>query len=204
MKDWPLSAATIEVQGYEGRLHVLPGHKSTGDVRIYLSSSGSHLNALDWLTGAAREAGYEYVIVDTPPAPAIDNETRQVLDALIAPAFFAAHFVLAPVQLEQLAIAGLASLSATLDILRQMGGTARLLGVVPMMYDARTTEHAIHLQDLVSVYNNLVYPVVGKAIDVARCPVYGLPVWEFAPKSKASAQLRAVAERMARDVKDQG
>jgi len=200
MQEWPLDRAATAVEGYSGFLWVLTSDKATGDVRNWLKVSGSRLDALDPLIDQAREAGFDYVVVDTPPSPAMDNESGRVLDALLAPALHVSDFVLVPTEMEQLALGGLAALSATLTVLQKGGAKVQLLGVVPTKYDARTTEHAANLREVVAVYNNLVYPVIRKAIDVARSPAYGLPVWAFAPNNPVSGKLRAVAERVVRDV----
>jgi chromosome partitioning protein len=201
MQEWPLSAVVLPIEEYGGRLDLLGGKKSTGDVRNWLAVSGSHLDALDGFLGRVRAEGYEYVLIDTPPSPALDNDTGKVLDALTAPAFYSSSFVLAPVILETLPLGGLTALSQTLHLLQVQGGArVQFLGVVPMMYDARTSEHSENLARVVQVYEHLVYPVVSRAIAVSRCPAYGQPVWDFEPGNQASEQLRIVAERTVEDV----
>jgi chromosome partitioning protein len=195
MQEWPLSAVVLPIEGYGGRLDLLGGKKSTGDVRNWLAVSGSHLDALKGFLGQVREEDYDYVLIDTPPSPAIDNDTGKVLDALTAPAFYSSDFVLAPVILETLPLGGLAALSQTLSLLKRLGAGVKLLGVVPMMFDARTKEHSDNLARMTTAYNSLVYPVVSRAIAVSRCPAYGRPVWDIEPDNKVSEQLRKVAER---------
>lgn len=202
VQEWSLRSAILPVDGYDGRLHLLGGNKGTGEVRNLLAVRGSRLTALDGLLEQAREVGFDFVVVDTPPSPALDNGTGNVLDALTAPVLYASDFVLAPIILETLPLAGLAALSETLRLLQRAGSRARLLGVVPTMYDARTKEHATNLREAAEVYGALVYPVVGQAIAVSQCPAYGKPVWAFAPRERAGEQLRQVAERVVRDVRE--
>ena len=203
MQEWPLLSATFPVEGYDGRLHLLGGNKSTGNVRNWLAAGGSHLDALGPLLRQARNENFDYVVIDTPPSPAIDNDSGKVLDALTAPAFYASDFILAPVILEALPLGGLSALSATLDLLqRRHGSRVRLLGVVPMMFDARTREHNANLVQLVDVYQGLVYPIVSRAIAVSQCPAYGLPVWAFDAHNQVSPQLCEVAQRTVYDVEE--
>jgi chromosome partitioning protein len=196
-----IERVAYEVDGYDGQLHLLPGGKSTGDVRNILSVRGSKLTALRTFMARAR-AHYDLVVIDTPPSPAMDYETEDVLDALVAPALYAADYILAPVIPEELSLLGLAALSATLDILHKEGGSVALLGVVPMMYDARTKEHAMNFLELERTYKELTYPVVHKAVAVSRCAVYGLPVWDFEPRNPVSQQMMAVMERAIQDVEE--
>lgn len=201
VQEWSLLSAILSVDGYEGLLQLLGGNKGTGEVRNLLAVRGSRLTALDGLLEQMRGAGFDFVIVDTPPSPALGNSTGNVLDALTAPVLYASDFVLAPIVLETLPLAGLAALSETLTLLQRSGSRVRLLGVVPVMFDARTKEHAVNLREVADVYGSLVYPVVGQAIAVSQCPAYGKPVWAFAPRERAGEQLRQVAERMVRDVR---
>lgn len=195
----PLAETALEVDGHDGWLHLLSGDKSTAEVRNRLAKA-AQLDALEDLLGQAHDAGFAFTVVDTPPSPALDNRSGRVLDTLTAAAFFSADLVLAPVIPESLPLGGLAALSATLDLLqRRHGSPVRLAGVVPVMYDARTREHAANLVELVRVYGHLVYPVVGRAIAVAQCPAYGLPLWRFAPQHPAARQLRQVAGRLVSD-----
>ena len=201
LQEWPLMSATQTVNGYGEHLRLLGGNKATGNVRTWLAAAGSPLNALSRPLSEAKTAGFNFVILDTPPSPAVENETGRILDALNAAALYATHFVLAPVILEQLPLGGLAALSGTLKALQSKNSAVMLLGVVPMMFDARTAEHAQNLNDLVGVYGKYVYPVVSRAIAVSRCPAYGKPVWNFEPRNPVSEQLIRVAERMVSDVR---
>lgn len=199
VQEWPLDSATYKIQEYDGRFQLLSGNKSTGSVRNLLSVSGSHLEALVPLFKETEQAGFDFVVIDTPPSPSMDGDSK-VLDALVAPAFYAADFVLVPVLPEQLSLAGLAALSRSLVTLHEKGSSVSLLGVVPMMYDGRTKEHAINLLEIINVYGPLVYPVISNAVAVTRSPVYGLPVWAYDPQNQVSTQLRCVGERVVKDV----
>lgn len=198
IQEWPLSAAIIQCG--EGYPQLLAGDKSTGGVRNYLAVNGASLTALVPLLERAAAEGFEFVVMDTPPSPAMDTSTGGVLDALTAPALYGSDYVLAPVIPEQLPLAGLRSLSGTLRALREKGSGVELLGVVPTFFDARTTEHARNLQALVGVFGARVYPVIGRATAVSRCPVYGQPVWEFDGGNPVADQLRRMAQRILNDV----
>jgi cellulose biosynthesis protein BcsQ len=64
------------------------------------------------------------------------------------------------------------------------------------MYDVRNAEHPMHIKRLIEQYGKLVFPGVPDAIDVARSPTYGRPVWKFANNGKAALQLRGIGERV--------
>lgn len=198
IQEWPLSAAIT--QNGDGYPQLLAGDKSTGSVRNYLAVHGASLTALVPLLERAAVEGFEFVIIDTPPSPAMDTDTGRVLDALTAPALYASHYVLSPCIPEQLPLAGLRSLSGTLRVLKEKGSKVELLGVVPTFFDARTTEHARNLQALVQVYGAQVYPVIGRATAVSHCPAYGQPIWEFDGRNPAAHQLRRMAQRILNDV----
>jgi chromosome partitioning protein len=194
----PLRQATVTTAQYDGRLSVLPGSKSTGEVRNWLAGRGSRLDALRPLFDQAGD--YDFVLVDTPPSPAIHSRSGEVLDALTVSALYVSRYVLAPFVPEALALGGLAALSATLDLLQERGSSVRLLGVAPTMYDGRTNEHLVNLLEVAGVYGPLVYPVVNRAIAVSRCAAFGRPVWAFDRRNPVSEQLRAVAGKVVQDV----
>ena len=176
-------------------LWLLGGSKSTGNARSYLGVTGSQLNALAGFVQRAEKGGWDFIVVDTSPSPAIEAKSGQVLDALNAAMLFASDYVICPVIPEQLSLVGLAAMTDTIATLGSLGSHVRLLGVIPTMLKYNK-EHAIHARTLRDNYVGLLLPFIPDAIDVARAPTYGRPVWEFAPYGKSAVQLRGIGSEV--------
>ena len=70
------------------------------------------------------------------------------------------------------------------------------MGIVPTMYDIRNNEHPEQLRFMRERYGKLVFPGVPDRVMVARSPVYGKPIWEYAMSDDAAIQLRGIGEKV--------
>jgi chromosome partitioning protein len=186
----PVSECVIRVKG---RLALLGGSETTGDLRSWFQVTGRGFGALEKLRRLVPNR--VWVVIDTSPSQAVNME-GEVMDPLNASALYQSDYVLCPVQPEQLSLVGLAVMVNSLNTLRRAGSQVQFMGVIPTMYDIRNAEHPMHLRRLLQLYGQLVFPGVPDAIDVARAPAYGEPVWTFARNGRAAVQLRGIGERI--------
>jgi chromosome partitioning protein len=167
-----LLPATIELAGTEAQLLSRPG-------REYALRT-----ALEEVTQA-----YDVVLLDCSPS----------LGVLTLNALTAADAVIVPVQCEMLSHRGVGQLLDTIaDVQRILNKELTVLGLLPTMYDGRTTHARAVLADLQTRYElPVLAPPIPKSIRFAEAPAVGRSVLATARGSKGADAYRQVAASIA-------
>ncbi len=169
-----LLPATIELARAEadlltrtGREHVLAGA---------LADLAEH-------RGSANE--YDWVLLDCPPS----------LGVLTVAALTAADGVLIPLQCETLSHRGVGQLLDTVhDVRRFTNRSLQVWGVLPTLYDGRTTHARKVLETISQTYDLAVFePPIPKTIKFAEAPADGRSILRTAKSSKGAKAYREVA-----------
>jgi chromosome partitioning protein len=136
--------------------------------------------ALDPIVGE-----YVVVLIDCPPS----------LGVLTINGLTAAGAVLVPLQCEALSHRGVGQLLETVEDVRQFANDKLVvLGVVPTMYDGRTTHARKVLGQVEETYRLRVFePPVPKSVRFAEAPAAGRSVLQHAPTSPGATAYRALA-----------
>jgi chromosome partitioning protein len=142
--------------------------------------------ALEDLSGA-----YDAVLLDCPPA----------LGVLTLNALTAADHVLIPLQCETLSHRGVGQLLDTVgDVQRITNRGLGVLGVLPTLYDGRTTHARAVLADVAERYGVTVLdPPIPRSIRFAEAPAAGRTLLITAPNSPGAQAYRELAARLAKD-----
>jgi chromosome partitioning protein len=128
---------------------------------------------------------HDVVLIDCPPS----------LGVLTINGLTAAEVVVVPLQCEALSHRGVGQLLETIEDVRQFANEKlRVLGVIPTMYDARTTHSRKVLAEVGERYGLPVFsPPVPKSVRFAEAPEHGKSILQHAPSSAGATAYRALA-----------
>jgi chromosome partitioning protein len=128
---------------------------------------------------------YDAVLIDCPPS----------LGVLTINGLTAAEAVIVPLQCEALSHRGVGQLLETIEDVRQFANEKlRVLGVIPTMFDARTTHSRQVLAEVEERYGlPLFEPPVPKSVRFAEAPGLGKSVLQHAPTSPGASAYRTLS-----------
>jgi chromosome partitioning protein len=133
---------------------------------------------------------YDYILLDCPPS----------LGLLTVNALTAADSVLIPVQCQYFAIRGMQLLYRTIEkVTARSNPQLQVFGILPTMYDTRTTHSREVFEELKRLYNSQVLDVTIKVrVSLADAPVGGQSILEYDPTSEVAIAYRKLAEEVIR------
>jgi chromosome partitioning protein len=167
-----LLPSTIDLTGSEVALHDKPG-------REYVLRK-----ALTGFTG-----DYDFVLIDCSPS----------LGVLTVNALTAADEVLIPLQCETLSHRGVGQLLDTIDDVRRLTNPDLVvLGVLPTLFDGRTTHARDVLADVSARFGvTVLEPPISRSIRFAEAPASGQSILRTASTSPGAEAYRRFARRLA-------
>jgi len=132
---------------------------------------------------------YDFVFIDCPPS----------LGMLVINALCAAQEVLVPIQCEYKSWMGTDGLFDTITrVSRQANKRLSILGVVPTLFDSRTSLHtkiAEQIRDQLGRVTRVFNPV-RRAIACADASTRGVPIQVYDPKAEVVSDIRKIAEAL--------
>jgi chromosome partitioning protein len=166
-----LLPATIELAGCEAQLLMRTGREYT--LRLALEEV---------------RPSYDVVLLDCAPS----------LGVLTINALTAADDVLVPLQCETLSHRGVGQLLDTVhDVQRLTNRDLRVLGVLPTLFDSRTTHAREVLADITGRYGlDVIEPPIPKSVRFAEAPARGRSILRTASRTPGAAGYRALARRI--------
>ena len=169
-----LLPATIELARAEAELLTRTGREQA--LRAVLEDLAESGTAYDW------------VLVDCPPS----------LGVMTVAALTAADGVLIPLQCETLSHRGVGQLLDTVhDVRRFTNRGLQVWGVLPTLYDGRTTHARTVLETISETYDlEVVEPPIPKTIKFAEAPAAGRSILATSRSSKGATAYREVAENL--------
>jgi len=129
-------------------------------------------------------ASYDWILLDCSPS----------LGIITINALTAAQAVLVPLQCETLSHRGVGQLMETIaDVQRLTNPDLRILGVLPTLFDGRTTHAKAVLADLGPRYGVRVFSPISRSIRFAEAPAAGRSIMATASGSKGAKDYRVLA-----------
>jgi chromosome partitioning protein len=131
---------------------------------------------------------YDFIVIDCPPT----------LGLLTAVALTASHGVLIPLQCETLSHRGVGQLLDTIhDVKKLTNRNLSVIGVLPTLFDARTTHGRTVLERIGDDYGvTVLSPAIPKSIRFAEAPAVGRTVLSTARTTKGAAAYRDLAAQL--------
>ncbi|HLF26728.1 MAG TPA: AAA family ATPase [Anaerolineae bacterium] len=129
---------------------------------------------------------YDYVIIDTPPS----------LGLLTVNALVVTNELIVPLQCEFLAMRGVRVLLDTIwKVKRKLNPNLDLLGILPTMYNSRTTHNQEVLSEVRSIFGDKVFDIViNNSVRFAEAPVAHKTILEYERNHPGAKAYRALAE----------
>jgi chromosome partitioning protein len=187
MYDVLVHRTPIEDVIYERELDVAASTIDLAGAEMALATMIGRERALQRALEPVRER-YDYILIDTPPS----------LGLLTINALTAAEGVIVPVQCEYLSLRGLLQLERTLEMIREnLNPEVHIQGILPTLFDARTTHGKESIEVLRENFGDLVFEtVVRKTIKFAEAPVSGSSVLKYDPRGRGAESYRALAREV--------
>jgi chromosome partitioning protein len=137
---------------------------------------------------AEEEVEHDWILLDCPPS----------LGVLTVAALTAADGVLVPLQCETLSHRGVGQLLDTVhDVRRFTNRGLEVWGVLPTLYDGRTTHARTVLETISETYDlEVVEPPIPKTIKFAEAPAAGRSILATSRSSKGAQAYREVARNL--------
>jgi chromosome partitioning protein len=176
----PIQKVILEGEG----LDVAPANIELAGSEIFLfTKTGREYELQRVLEEVDRD--YDAILIDCPPS----------LGILTINGLTAAHEVIIPFQCEALSKRGVSQLIDTInDVRRYTNRNLKIRGIIPTMYDPRTTHSREVLQEISDRYAIPVFdPPIRKSIRFAEAPQRGRSILRVAPNHPGSDAYRKIA-----------
>ncbi len=182
--DTPITEVTLQPKS---NLAVVPANIDLAGAEIELSKEIGREQILKRRLAPVYDH-YDFILLDCPPS----------LGILTINALTAAEKVLIPVQCQYLAFRGMQMLFQTIELVRERSNpNLQILGLLPTMYDVRTTHAREVLEEIRNSYKQQIIDIPIKTrIALADATVGGQTVFEFAPGSEIAQAYRKLAEEV--------
>ena len=178
----PRSAISVVVPTDDG-VDLLPGALALASADQALADRRGR----EFLVKEALEplrANYEWILVDCSPS----------LGMMTINALTAADEVVIPLQCETLSHRGVGQLMETIDDVRRLTNPGlRVAGILPTLYDGRTTHARAVLADLPARYGVPVLMPISRSIRFAEAPATGRSILATARSSRGAQDYRDLA-----------
>ncbi len=173
------------IQKTEGGPEVLPATIDLSAAELELVSELGRESVLRDALGAVK-GKYDYILIDCSPS----------LGLLTVNALTAADGVIIPMQCEYLAMRGLQLLLRSIERVRvKLNPKLKITGILPTMFNARTTHSNEVLDEVRSVFGDQVFKVVIKdSVRFKEAPASGMSLLDYAPNHDGAQAYRKLAE----------
>lgn len=169
------------------RLAVAPASIDLAAAELELAARIGRENSLRRRIDPIRDR-YDFILIDTPPS----------LGLLTLNALVACDAIIIPIQTHYYALLGMRQLLKTLKMVREeVGHEVEILGVLPTMYDSRTTISKEILGGIHDFFPNKVFQsTIHFNIKLVESSMKGVPLFVTNPKSRGAKEYSSLAQEV--------
>jgi chromosome partitioning protein len=168
------------------RLFIIPSREDVGLAERVLPSLQNRQNTLRVALSKLQQP-YDFVLIDCPPT----------LGALAHAAMVAADLLVIPTQAEYFSIYALRNLMSWIRQVRIQDNPALIYRLLMTLYDRRNRSHRVLSEHLRQSFDTgLLQTVIEIDTKLREAPIAGMPINQYASKSRASLQYRALAQEI--------
>jgi chromosome partitioning protein len=186
---WILGDAAFEevvLESGREKLHVVPAGSALLEAEEALREKGKEKrkNRLAKRLSEDATAGYDLVLIDTPPAASL----------LLVNAFRAADELVLPAKLDFLSLPALERTGVFARVQGEdRGRPLRIAGILPTFHDLRIAVSDVLLETLRGRFTKILSPIRIN-VDLAEAPSAGKTVFEWDPTSRGAVDYALLAE----------
>lgn len=169
------------------RLDLAPASIDLAAAELELAARIGRENMLRRRVAPVRDR-YEFILIDTPPS----------LGLLTLNALVACDAIIVPIQTHYYALLGMRQLLKTLKMVREeVGHQVEILGVLPTMYDSRTTISKEILAGIHDFFPNKVFQsTIHFNIKLVESSMKGVPLFVSNPESRGAREYTNLAQEV--------
>jgi chromosome partitioning protein len=168
-------------------LDILPSNQHMGTAAQMLSIRHQHEHLLHNSINQSNGAAYDYILVDCPPS----------LGALPMVAMVAANLVIIPIQCEYFALQTLNGVFKFINKARALYNPNLHYRILITMFDRRGKLHTDILEKMQPQYRNDLFETkIGYDSKLRASQIAGVPITDFAPRTRAAQQYRTLASEI--------
>lgn len=183
----PLGLAAVVAPSSIAGLDLAPSSIDLAAAELELSARIGRENALRKKLAPLR-AQYQYILIDTPPS----------LGLLTLNALVACEEVIIPIQTHYYALLGMRQLLRTLRAVKEeVGHDVEIAGVVPTMYDSRTSIGKEIIQGIRDYFGDKMFAsAIHFNIKLVESSMVGVPVFVHEPTSRGAQEYMSLAKEV--------
>lgn len=168
-------------------LDIAPSSIDLAAAELELAARIGREHALRRRLAPARDR-YDFVLIDTPPS----------LGLLTLNALVACDAIIIPIQTHYYALLGMRQLIRTLKVVgSEVGHQVEILGVLPTMYDSRTTISKEILEGIHDFFPNKVFETtIHFNIKLVESSMSGVPLFVSNPSSRGAREYSSLAREV--------
>jgi chromosome partitioning protein len=168
-------------------LDIIPSNRDLSVAERLLPIRPNYENILRQALRNSKNLYYPFIIIDCPP----------FLGAVTSNAVMAANLVILPTQPEYFSIRALRSMMQIIRRARNQNNPTLTYRVLMTMFDGRNRSHRDFGEQLKTAFGHgLFETIIHTDTKIRECPVTGIPIIYYAPKSRAAGEYRALAQEI--------
>lgn len=187
----PLQSA-IHKSDFE-RIDLVPCNARIESAEQFLPVRSAYLATLRSALGQATGLGYDYILLDCPPA----------LGAITLNALAASDLLLIPTQAEYFSAYALRNMMTVIRRIRKEVNPNLAYRILVTLLDRRNRTHRNIYEQLISTFGDGIFEtVIELDTKLRESPIVGQPITRYMPSSRGSLQYRVLAEELIQYAKE--